>query len=77
MNSKIRKLKAEHRKNESRIEAYRSRNAEIDKQITELENLDIIGMVRSIGMTPEQLERVIRGTEISGMEVEREVSDDE
>lgn len=55
MNPKIKKLKAERDKNDSKISIYRARNAEIDKQITELENLDIVGMVRSMGMTPEQL----------------------
>ena len=46
MNSKIKKLKAERERNVSRISEMTARNEEIDKQVTELENLDIIGIVR-------------------------------
>ena len=60
MNNKIRKLKTERKKNDEKIAVYRSRNAEIDKQIMELENLDIIGLVRSVGLTPEQLAALIQ-----------------
>ena len=42
-------------KNDEKIAVLRARNNEIDKQITELENLDIVGIVRSMGMTPEEL----------------------
>lgn len=60
MSSKMDRLRAERSKNDEKIAALRIRNAEIDKQITELENLNIIGMVRSVGMTPEQLAVIIR-----------------
>ena len=43
MNPKIKKLKAEKERNVSRIAEMTARNEEIDKQVTELENLDIIG----------------------------------
>lgn len=33
-----------------------------DKQRTELENLDIVGMVRSMGMTPEELAALIEAS---------------
>lgn len=55
MNQKIKKLQAERKKNEEKITVLKGRNADIDKQIIELENLDIIGLVRSKGMTTEQL----------------------
>lgn len=60
MNPKIKKLSAEREKNEKKIAELRLRNGEIDKQITELENLDIVGLVRSLGMTPEQLSELLR-----------------
>ena len=60
MNTKIEKLKTEREKNEKKIASLRNRNSEIDHQITELENLDIIGMVRDVGLTPEQLSGLIR-----------------
>lgn len=49
MSSKINRLRAERGKNDEKIAVLRARNNEIDKQITELENLDIVGMVRSMG----------------------------
>ena len=53
MNPKIKKLKAEKERNVLRITEMTSRNEEIDKQVTELENLDIIGIVRENSITPE------------------------
>ena len=49
MNPKINKLKAEREKNGKKIAALQQRNREIDDSIHELENLDIVGMVRSCG----------------------------
>lgn len=60
MNPKIKKLKAEKERNVLRITEMTSRNEEIDKQITELENLDIIGIVRENSITPEELFELIR-----------------
>ena len=59
MNPKINKLKAEREKNSKKIAALQQRNREIDDSI---ENLDIVGMVRSCGMTPEQLAALIRAS---------------
>ena len=60
MNPKIQKLKAERAKNDAKISALQARNREIDSTVEELENLDIIGMVRSCGITPEMLARFIQ-----------------
>lgn len=60
MNPKITKLKAERAKNDEKIAALRSRNRELDESIVELENTDIIGMVRESGFTPEQLARLLQ-----------------
>ena len=60
MNQKIQKLKAERAKNDAKISALQARNREIDSTVEELENLDIIGMVRSCGITPEMLARFIQ-----------------
>ena len=60
MNPKIKKLKAEKERNVSRISEMTARNEEIDKQITELENLDIIGIVRENSITPEELFELVR-----------------
>ena len=60
MNPKIKKLKAEKERNVLRITEMTSRNEEIDKQVTELENLDIIGIVRENSITPEELFELVR-----------------
>ena len=46
MNPKISRLRAEREKNNGKIAALQTRNREIDSQIMELENTDIIGLVR-------------------------------
>lgn len=55
ISKKIDKLRAELSKNKEKIETLSTLNEELDKQITELENLEIVGMVRSFKMTPEEL----------------------
>ena len=60
MNPKIKKLKAERERNVLRITEMTARNEEIDKQVTELENFDIIGIVRENSITPEELFELIR-----------------
>ncbi len=54
MNPKIDKLRKERGKNDTKISELQTRNKEIDAQIIELENTDIIGLVRAAGMTLEQ-----------------------
>ena len=51
MNPKISRLRAEREKNNGKIAAL---------QTMELENTDIIGMVRESGFTPEQLARLLQ-----------------
>lgn len=59
MNPKIAKLHAELEKNTERIARLQARNGELKQQIQELENLDIVNMVRDCGMTPEQLSALL------------------
>ena len=66
MNPKINKLKAEKEKNLRKISEMTARNDEIDKQVTELENLDIIGIVRENEVTPEQLAELIQSLRKEG-----------
>ena len=61
MNPKIEKLKAERSRNIEKISDLQNRNRKLSEQITKLENNDIIGMVREIGMTPEQLAALLSG----------------
>ena len=54
MNPKIQKLRAELDKNTEKITKLQARNMEIKQQIRELEDMDIIGMVRAKGLTMEE-----------------------
>lgn len=55
MNKKVEKLRAERTKNDAKLAELTARNQEIDRKIEELENTDIIGLVRKVGITPDQL----------------------
>lgn len=60
MNPKIKKINTEYQKNAAKIAELEARQAELTKQRTELENLDIIGLVRGVGLDPDQLAVLIR-----------------
>lgn len=60
MNPKIKKIDTEYEKNAAKITELQARQREL-KQRLELENLDIIGMVRNMGLTPDQLAALIQG----------------
>ena len=60
MNPKIMKLRGELEKNKSKISDLQGRNHELEKQIREMEDTDIIGMVRENGMTMEQFAELFR-----------------
>lgn len=60
MNPKVKKLKTEREKNCEKISRLTARNEEIDEEVTKLENLDIIGLVRSVGMNPDQLSAILK-----------------
>lgn len=74
MNPKITKLRAEFDKNKSKIAELQAKNRELEKQIKELENIDIIGMVRERGLTMEQFAELLGGT---AAPVQKEESYDE
>ena len=58
-NPKIKKIDAEYEKNAAKIKRLQERQRELEKERTELENLDIIGLVRGMGLTPDQLAALI------------------
>ncbi len=60
MNKKIQKLRVERAKNDEKVAELLARNKEIDDEITELENTDIIGIVRESGLTPDELVELIQ-----------------
>ena len=58
---KLEKLQAEYAKNDKKMAALMERQQEIEKQCTALENLEIVGMVRGLGMSFEELAELING----------------
>ena len=55
MNPKITKLKEEFEKNNRKMSNLQARNKKISAAITEMENTDIIGMVREFSLSPDEL----------------------
>ena len=60
MNPKIKKIDAEYEKNAAKITRLQKRQRELEKERLELENTDIIGLVRGMGLTPDQLVALIQ-----------------
>jgi len=60
MNTKINKLRGELTKNKNKISELQSRNREIERQITELENNDILELVHSHNLDITQLAVLIQ-----------------
>ena len=60
MNPKIRKAREEREKNRQKIQELQGRNKELDKQIAELENIEIVGLVRAKGFTLEQFAEMLQ-----------------
>lgn len=60
MNAKVNKLRGELTKNKSKISELQSRNREIERQITELENNDILELVHSHNLDITQLSALIQ-----------------
>lgn len=68
MNPKIIKINEETAKNSAKIAKLQERNRELAHQRMEIENTDIIGLVRSMGLTPDQLAALIRGAKPTAQE---------
>jgi len=74
MNPKIQKLKSEKEKLLAKKASIEERCDEIDAQVMELENLDIIGTVREMGITPDQLAELLK--KILPLETKTEVTNE-
>ena len=61
MNQKIQKIVAEIEKVKGKIATQQARLRELEQQKTELENTEIVGMVRSLEVTPEELAPITQG----------------
>ena len=72
MNPKIQKLRTELAKNQDKISKLEARNVELTQQIRELEDLDIVDMVRAQGLSMEEFAKMLRY-----MQPNQEVTDHE
>ena len=60
MNTKITKVCAEIEKTKAKISEYNSRQRELEKQKTELENTEIVELVRGVEASPAELAAFIK-----------------
>lgn len=72
MNPKIQKLRSELEKNSAKIAKLQSRNSEIKQQIRELENEDIIGLVRANGINMDELAQFLQMMKTADNAAEKE-----
>ena len=59
MNAKLKKVLSDMKKVEDKMELLQGKWEELNKQKTEFENLEIIGLIRSAKITTENLNDVI------------------
>jgi hypothetical protein len=62
VNPKFKKIEAEYKKNAAKISALQNQQKELERQRRELENLDIVGLVRGMGMTAEELSAFMKAS---------------
>ena len=60
MNPKIEKIETEIDKTKSKISELQIRLRELERQKTEIENTEIVGLVRGVDATPQELAAFIR-----------------
>jgi len=60
MNPKISKIETELEKARKKISELQDHVRELEQQKTELENTDIVGLVRDAGMQPQELAALIQ-----------------
>ena len=60
MNSKISRIDTEIAKTKQKISGLQAHIRELEQQKTELENTDIVGLVRGSGMTSQELSAVLQ-----------------
>lgn len=66
-NSKIDRIEKEMQKTREKITEYQNRLKELAMQKTEAENLQIVQLVRSMRLTPQELTAMLSGNGIPGI----------
>lgn len=80
MNPRIKKLRADQKRVRDKIASLQAKDKELDKEIRDLENIDIVGLVRSEGHTLESfsaLMQQLKDNPIPKTTITEEVSDHE
>ena len=67
MASKLDRIEKDIQKTKSKIVEYQKLLRELEAQKTEAENLQIVQLVRSVRMTPQELSALLSGGAIPGM----------
>lgn len=62
MNKQLNKLRAANVKDRAKVDMLLARIRERNEKITELENVDILGIVREYKLTPEMLAEILAKT---------------
>ena len=65
--NKIDRIDREIAKTREKLAEYQNRLRELEAQKTEAENLEIVQMVRTVRMTPQELNALLSGGGIPGM----------
>mgnify|MGYP002868934342 CR=1 FL=1 len=77
MNPKIEKYRQEREKNKEKISRLQARNRILDAKILELENTEIVGMVRTQGMNLEEFASMLQALKAPNITPVKEDSADE
>lgn len=70
---KLEKIDAEIEKMKVKISVYQTRLKELERKKTEQENTEIVGLVRGVDMTPQELAKFIRSRKAVNEETEETV----
>ena len=59
MNQKLQKLRQEREKLQGKLQTIQERLRQMDEEIVKLEDVEIVGIVRELKLTPEALAQVL------------------
>ena len=76
MNKQLNKLRAANVKDRAKVDMLLALIRTRDEKITELENVDILGIVREYKLTPEMLAEILAKTPFNS-QIKKEVKPDE
>ena len=59
MNQKLQKLRQDREKLQGKLQTIQGRLRQMDEEIVKLEDVEIVGIVRELNLTPEALAQVL------------------